>query len=736
MLQLRTFAFTLFAGWVLAASADALAAPSLDIVLDGRLAERLRGRTQPASSPKLLPGTAVPYAVAVKALGQGEPVRTLEALKGTRFGLLADREALVRADALSALGDHRGALAAYLTALDKAEILDVGLSAARGLRKTLRVLGNREAELKVIDALLDVRNVDYRPQLLMTRAEALVAVNRKQEGAAQAWRLLQAFPAADVADAAKALVDRLRAAKVPIPPADGRTELARIRNLIQAGAVDEAERALASVSEKHPSLAREALMVRLALLEKQNKRDDERRILASLRKTGLDNQDGPTVLFRLARLAMADDDNPQAIAYFDELAERFPDSPHTREGQYLAAWLPYNSGDHLETHKRMMAFSRSYPKADLRTQALWFAGWSAYLAAQPKLAEAAWTQLIDDHPTSELVPHGGYWLARLSHQRGQLDEARERYRKVLHTAPMSYYGFLARARLTDLGEPSELGLPPPAPPTPSVNEFVGRLGRKRPRLVDRAIVLHAAGLQAEAAAELRAATKSLWSVRDTEGRTIVAGMLHQLGAHYLAFRLASRVTRAGDELETGEAWAWQAWRQAYPEAFQTEVDAAHEAHEVENNLVWAVMRTESSYRPWIRSPVGARGLMQLMPKTARAIGKVAEGGRRHARRYVTPQSNVWLGTWYLKKLGERYDGQLAAMAAAYNAGPVAMDRWLRELGGTPLDEFVERIPYKETRRYTRRVIETYLVYRRMKGLPLPKLPQILAKIEPSGGVTF
>ncbi|MEM7678655.1 MAG: lytic transglycosylase domain-containing protein [Myxococcota bacterium] len=274
------------------------------------------------------------------------------------------------------------------------------------------------------------------------------------------------------------------------------------------------------------------------------------------------------------------------------------------------------------------------------------------------------------------------------------------------------------------------------PPPSTIEAVIKQLGSDRPRLIDRGVALHAVGLEEEAEIELRRAERTLRRVRDGKDRTQIADLLHQLGAHYIAFRLAASVTDEGAELVDGEPWIWRAWRQSYPDAFAEEVAAAHEAHEVETNLVWAVMRTESNYRPWIRSPVGARGLMQLMPRTARAIGERAEDGRRHAARYRDPKSNVWLGAWYLKKLGERYDGQLAPTVGAYNAGPTAMDRWVNEMGGIPLDEFIERIPYKETRRYVRRVMESYFVYRQVKGLPLPELPERLAKMTPSGGVEF
>ncbi len=711
-------------------------APPLEKVLDAELPKRMRGRTRPAGSKALLLGTARPLAKATEALGRGDPEAALKALEGSRSDLVLDREALLRGDAYSALGKHESALAAYATALEHAEVLDIGLDATRGLRKTLRVLEMREEELTVTDALLDVRNVDHRADLMLARAQALFALGRHDDAARQAWRVMLDYPTAGVSQEAEVLLEELSQKGVEAPTTPGRLELARIRNLIRAGAFKRAERALEAFEKAHPDMDKPALMRRLDLLRRQGRRSEERTLLETLYKQGLSSDEGPMVLHRLASIAMKEDNNPLAIQYFDELESKFANTSLAREGAYLAAWLPYNSGDNLETHRRMIRFTERYRRSGKRTEALWFAGWSAYLAGEYGKAESAWKTLIDEHGNSVLVLHAWYWLGRIAQKQKKPDEARNRFRQVLKAAPMTYYGFWSQARLEELGEKTVLSPPPPEPPSPSFTDVVARLGANRPRLVDRAVVLHAAGLETEAERELRAASQAFRRVNDTEGRTVVADMLHRLGAHYLAFVLASSITDEGGELQTGEAWAWTAWRQSYPDAFEDEVKSAQEAHDVETNLVWAVMRTESSFRPRIRSPAGARGLMQIMPKTAQAIGRRAKNGRRHAARFREPRSNVWLGAWYLRQLSDRYDGQMAAAIAAYNAGPIAMDRWLASHGGAPLDEFVERIPYKETRRYTRRVMETYFVYRKLKGLPLPELPDVLAKTDPEGDVRF
>ena len=138
-------------------------------------------------------------------------------------------------------------------------------------------------------------------------------------------------------------------------------------------------------------------------------------------------------------------------------------------------------------------------------------------------------------------------------------------------------------------------------------------------------------------------------------------------------------------------------------------------HRVDPRLLWTIAWLETRFQPHLTSTAGARGLMQLMPYTARWIGRVTPEARKHVGRYRAPESNVWLGSWYVKNLLERYDGNVVEAIGAYNAGPGAMDRWVREHPTLEADEIAERTPYLETRRYIRRALTSYLMYRKLYG---------------------
>ena len=152
------------------------------------------------------------------------------------------------------------------------------------------------------------------------------------------------------------------------------------------------------------------------------------------------------------------------------------------------------------------------------------------------------------------------------------------------------------------------------------------------------------------------------------------------------------------------------WRNAFPLAFWDLVDQRTRDHEVNPFFVLAVMREESHYFAQAGSRAGAKGLMQLMPSTAKQTAKRNRIPYKEVH-LLQPELNITLGVLYLKHILSRFDDHPFHAAAAYNAGPGAVRRWRKEQDNKPLDEFVESIPYDETRSYVKRVISSFLIYR-------------------------
>lgn len=148
----------------------------------------------------------------------------------------------------------------------------------------------------------------------------------------------------------------------------------------------------------------------------------------------------------------------------------------------------------------------------------------------------------------------------------------------------------------------------------------------------------------------------------------------------------------------------------YPLKYYELVSKYSEAYHLDPHLVLAVIREESRYDPYALSIANARGLMQIMPKTGEEIAKSIEANFSLEKLFI-PEWNIRMGSWYLKKLIDNYRGNEVLALAAYNGGPKNVASWVEKYGLFDLDEFVESIPYQETREYVKRVLSTYQMYK-------------------------
>jgi soluble lytic murein transglycosylase len=171
-----------------------------------------------------------------------------------------------------------------------------------------------------------------------------------------------------------------------------------------------------------------------------------------------------------------------------------------------------------------------------------------------------------------------------------------------------------------------------------------------------------------------------------------------------------------------ERWAWEC---VYPAPFASGVRALEEEQALPRGLVYAVMRQESAFDPLIVSPASAVGLMQLMPATAKQAA-VELSLPFDEGRLTEPDVNLRLGAFYIGKLLRMFQGSVALAAAAYNAGPRVVSRWLESSEGRDLDLWVARIPFDETRNYVAHVVQNLARYQWLEGGDAAVTPVALA----------
>ena len=183
-------------------------------------------------------------------------------------------------------------------------------------------------------------------------------------------------------------------------------------------------------------------------------------------------------------------------------------------------------------------------------------------------------------------------------------------------------------------------------------------------------------------------------------RPALAEVLGEAGVFYYSWKLNQGKRRTIHQL--------------FPRAYAPIVQAMARAHRLDPNLLWAIMRTESTYRPDAVSRVGATGLMQIMPSTGRRLSAAMELEGFYHQQLFSPELNLRLSGWYLRAVLDKFKEQIPLVAAAYNGGPHNVARWLRRRGGgADLDEFVEEMPFSESRRYGKKILRRVALYERV-----------------------
>ena len=350
-----------------------------------------------------------------------------------------------------------------------------------------------------------------------------------------------------------------------------------------------------------------------------------------------------------------------------------------------------------------------------RAEGQWRVGWVYYRTGRYREAAEGLRALAEQHD-SEFEPQALYWLGRAGEQHQQ-PEAQEYYKKLCQRHRFTYYCQLARERMKG-GPDSEIppdvtmvSADPPKEGEPAAT-ITTRADIAQQTAYRRAIELKTLGLDADAAHEVAVLTERY--SRDPDALVALSTMLNEVGAYHQALRLAR--ARFRDQLErTGGTVAPSLWNVAYPTGLLPTIKLQG-AKGVDPYLIAAIIREESQYDVKAVSRVGAIGLMQVMPATANTVAQRVGLPAVGREDLFDQETNIRIGVRYVEQLLEQFSGNLVYTIASYNAGPLAVGNWISQYRGQGQDEFVELIPYQETRQYVKRVLRTYREYVRLGGL--------------------
>ncbi|WP_439342029.1 transglycosylase SLT domain-containing protein [Vacuolonema iberomarrocanum] len=409
-----------------------------------------------------------------------------------------------------------------------------------------------------------------------------------------------------------------------------------------------------------------------------------------------------TAMLRMADLARPPE---SGLLYLDQVIQRFPD----RAGEALlqkSELLDQLSSPDAASQARqtlLTEYSDSAAAAELR----W--GLAERSVEQGELAAAqTWAaEVIEQNPTSEEAPEAAYWLGKWALDQGNEAAAQARFEAVLQRYPESYYAWRSATMLGwDVGDFTTVRYQQPD---------VQPLGHRitPPVGSDALIELYKLGQDRDAYAhwqtEFTNAKEPSVSEQFTDG-LMRLGVNDNLDGIYMISTLRRRTdpTEQAEYQSLRQQTAY--WEALYPFPYMDVVESWAAERQLNPMLVIALMRQESRFEPKIRSVVGAVGLMQVMPSTGEWIA-----GQIDLTDYnlEDPDDNVKLGTWYLDYTHETYADHSMLAIASYNAGPGNVDDWMNRFGLDDPDRFVEQIPFPETKGYVEAVFENYWNYLRL-----------------------
>jgi soluble lytic murein transglycosylase len=521
------------------------------------------------------------------------------------------------------------------------------------------------------------------------------------EQAAQVFReITLLLPASGYADGALDKLEKLARSGAVLPPPSPAQRLARAQRLLSAGLVEPAcLEALALADEPvTPEIVLGALEVAGSALQRSRRYEAAARILdralalAPVDRAAALRLDLGLALFRAG-------DHPGAHA---ALAAVDPTraSEAARAG-YLRGRVYEDAGLLDEATAMYDRTAATYPDREASAATLWRVGWLAYLRGERPQANEYWDRLQRSPVRHSFGLSARYWRARSLEELGRPADAGSLYEAVVVEAPRSYYGLLAAARV-----------PPPVPPrTEPPIVLPSDPGQALARDPDWARIesIRAVGLSELARAETDELLQR--SLADPLALYGLAAALVRDERYDQALRIVRRLF--GDVAASAHPGLPRAfWDIVYPLGWRQELEAASARASVDRALVAAVVREESSFSPVALSRAGARGLMQLMPETARRMATRIPAPRDVADALEDPALNLALGTTLLASLLQEFGAPQLAIAA-YNAGPNRVREWWKDRRTDDIEAFVELIPYDETRQYVKRVMVSWAEYRRL-----------------------
>ncbi len=450
----------------------------------------------------------------------------------------------------------------------------------------------------------------------------------------------------------------------------------------------------------------------------RNKTTEAKSAYQYLIKTFPDAEELRLGLKHLASLVSA----REALPYLDQLIAKFPED--TPQILLIKANLLESLNSHTSAAQARQIILDNYATSEVASQYRW--GVAQKLAQKGDILYAwKWAQPITvNTPNSDLAPEAAFWIGKWATMAKRPQDAKIAFEYVLTNHAQSYYAWRSAQMLGwNVGTFSEIKTLNPQIKKPQLNF-------KLPAGSELFQELYRLGLHEDSYRLFEGETGNKEALTVNEQFTDAYLKINQ-GDYFrgisLIWDLSNRVTpeeiQQWKELRKKPEY----WLLLFPFPYEKEVIKWSNQRQLNPLLVIALMRQESRFRADIKSSAGALGLMQIMPDTGKWIAE-----KTNIKNYslVNPDHNINFGTWYLNYTHELYKNNSLFAIASYNAGPGNVDQWIKKYPVQNPDEFIEKIPFGETKKYVEIVLGNYWNYLRIYN------PEISQKLEQYGNTNF
>ena len=437
-------------------------------------------------------------------------------------------------------------------------------------------------------------------------------------------------------------------------------------------------------------------------------------LLAQLSDTN--NNAGATRLYLMVEAARDAKDTAQVQALIGQLEQRFPNDRWTREALFSAGNMALLANDLPSAIRYYGDLAQRFPNSSLAPVCHWHAAWLTYRLGNKQLAAQRFDQQIALYPTEAHVSAALYWRGMIYQDENNPAAAAAYFRKLADDFRHYYYAGLARQRLAALGSVT----PSPQPQlarivAPAVPDLTAQVPDDEIH-VERARLLANAGLNQYIVPEISASDDSgRW------GAYAEAELYSSYGENWRSLEILKRKVHSYFAVPI-DSIPQSYWNLLFPQPYWPVLARASRQQGLDPYLVASLIRQESEFNPNVISYANAWGLMQVLPSEGRVLARKEHVHPFRADFLLNPDINLKLGTAYLRELMDEFQDHPEYVLAAYNAGDYRVKAWLANGPYASLPEFVESIPFTQTREYVEAILRNREIYQQLYGTSRPDEP--------------